>query len=154
MAFAIIVRYSFTHNNLPFPSRLPSLFFFNMSNVPPIVSRWLSAAAERAGTRTISPAQGDKEDTAEIVTLLTVVTFQAGTTIGRTFARRSVVTDVTPGHISDFVVGVFHENADLRAVVVRFNNTDIDKARSELEPYVPKGKGDKSHTSYYIGEGE
>ena len=154
MAFAIIVRYSFTHNNLPFPSSLPSLFFFNMSTVPPVVSRWLSAAAERAGTRTISPAQGDKEDTTEIVTLPTVVTFQAGTTVGRIFAGRSVVTDVTPGLILDFVVGVFHHNADLRAVVVRFNNTDIDKVRSGLEPYVPKGKGDKSHTSYYIGEGE
>ena len=88
MAFGIIVRYSFTHNTLPSPSSLPSLFFFNMSTVPPVVSRWLSAAAERAGTRTISPAQGDKEDTAEIVTLPTVVTFQPGTTEGRIFARR------------------------------------------------------------------
>ena len=82
---------------------------------------------ERAGTRTILPAQGDKEDTAEIVTLPTVVTFQPGTAVGRIFARRSVVTDVPPRLISDFVVGVFHHNADLRAVVVRFNNTDIDK---------------------------
>ena len=29
---------------------------------PPVNSRWLSAATERAGTQTISPAQGDKED--------------------------------------------------------------------------------------------
>ena len=65
-----------------------------------------------------------------------------------------MVTDVTPGLISDFVVGVFHHNADLRAVVVRFNNTVIVKVRPGLEPYFPKGKGDKSHTSYYIGEGE
>ena len=97
------------------------------------------------------PAQGDKEDTAEIVTLPTVVTFQPGTTVGRLFARRLVVTDVTTGLISDFVV--LH-NADLRAVVVCFNDTEIDKVRSGLEPYVPKGKGDKFHTLYYIGEGE
>ena len=62
-----------------------------------------------------------------------------------------MVTDVTPGLISDFVVGVFHHNAELRAVVVRFNNTDIVKMCSGLEPYVPKGNGDKCHTSYYIG---
>ena len=154
LAFAIIVRYSFTHNTLPPPSSLPSLFFFNMSTVTPVVLRRLSAAAERAGTRTISPAPGDKEDTAEIVTLPTVVTFQPGTAVGSIFTRRSVVTHVTPGLISDFVVDVFHHNAYLRLVVVRFNNTAIDKVRSALEPYVPKGKGDKCHTSYYIGEGE
>ena len=153
MAFAIVVRYSFTHNTLPSLSSLPSLFFFNMSGVPPVVSRRLSAAVGRPGTRTISPAQGDKEDTAEIVTLPTVVTFQPGTTVGRIFAKRSVVTEVTPGLISHFVVGVFHHNANLRAVMV-VNNTDIDEVRSGLEPYVPKGKGDKSNTSYYIGEGE
>ena len=123
MEFAIIVRYSFTHNNLPVPPSLPSLPFFKMSTVPPVVSRWLSAAAGRAGTRTISPAQGDKEDTAEIVTLPTMVTFQPGTTVGRIFARRSVVTYVTPGFISDFVVSVFHHNAQLRVVVGRLNDT-------------------------------
>ena len=65
-----------------------------------------------------------------------------------------MVTDVTPGIISDFVVGVFHHNAQLRAVVVRFNNTDIEKVRSGLELYVPKRKGDISHNSCYIGEGD
>ena len=144
-----------SHTTLFLPPQA-SLLFSSSTCQPfaPVVSRWLSAAAERGGTRTISPAQGDKEDTAEIVTLPTVVTFQPGTTVGRIFLRRSVVTDVTPGLISDFVVGVFHHNADLRAVVVRFNNTDIDKVRSRLEPYVPKGKGDEFHTSYYIREGE
>ena len=38
-----------------------------------------------------------------------------------------MVTDVTPGLISDFVVRVFHHNAELRTVVVRFNNTDIPR---------------------------
>ena len=134
------------------PLKPPFSFLCNIPAVPPVVSRWLSAAAERAGTWTISLAQGDKEDTAAIVTLPTVVTFQSGTAVGRIFARRSVVTDVTPGLISDFVVGVFHHNADLLAVVMRFNNKDIDKVRSGLAPYVPKGKGEQSHTSYYIGE--
>ena len=154
VAFAIIVRYSFTRNTLPSPQDSLPCYSSTCPPSPPVVSRWLSAAAERAGTQTISPAQGDEEDTAEIVTLPTVVTFQPGTNVRRIFAKRSVVTDVTPGLISDFVVGVFHHDADLRAVVVRFNNTDIDKVRSRLEPYVPKGKGDKYHTSYYIGEGE
>ena len=155
MAFTIIVRYSLTHNTLPSPQA--SLLFSSSTcapSPPPVVSQWLAAAAERAGTRTISPAQRDKEDTAEIVTLPGVVTFQPGTAVGRIFARRSVVIDVTPGLTMDFVVGVIHHNADLHAVVARFNNTDIDKVRSRLEPYVPKGKRDKSHTSYYIGEGE
>ena len=108
-----------------------------MSTIPPIVLRRLSAAAEQTGTRTTSPAQGDKEDTAEIVTLPTVVTFQPGTIVGRIFARRSLVTHVTPGLISEFVVSVFHHNADLRAEVVHFNNTDVEEVHSGLKSHVP-----------------
>ena len=137
-----------------FPLKPPFSSLLQHVHRPPPSFRGGSAAAERAGTPTILPAQADKEDTAEIVTLPTVVTFQLGTFVGRIFARRSMVTYVTPTLISDFVVGVFHHNTELRVVVVRFHNTDIDKVRSGLEPYVPKGKGDKSHMSYYIGEGE
>ena len=63
-------------------------------SIPPAIARWLVSATECAGTRTISPGHGDKEDTAEIVTLPIRVTFQPGTTAGGIFAKRSVFMDL------------------------------------------------------------
>ena len=66
-------------------------------SIPPTISHWLVSATERAATRTISPGWGAKEDTTEIVTLPTHVTFQPGTTAGRIFAKRLVLMDLRQG---------------------------------------------------------
>ena len=76
----------------------------------PTIGHWLASATERAGTCTIFPGQGDKEDTAEIVTLPTRVTFQPGTTAGRIFAKRLVLMDLQPGMVSDFLLSVLLAN--------------------------------------------
>ena len=73
-------------------------------SVPPTISHWLVSATERAGTRTISPGQGDKEDTAEFVTLPTHVTVQPGTTAGRFFAKCSISMALQPGIVSEFLL--------------------------------------------------
>ena len=78
------------------------------------------------------------------MTLPTCVTFQPGTTAGRIFAKRSVLMDLEPGIVSDFLLSVFHTNPTLKTVVLRLNNADIEKVRAGVDPYVPKGKHDKS----------
>ena len=101
-------------------------------SIPPTISHWLTSATERAGTCTISPGQGDKEDTAEIVMLPTCVTFQPSTTAGRIFVKRSVLMDLKPGIVSDFLLSVFHTNPISKTVVLRLNNADIEKVRAGL----------------------
>ena len=97
------------------------------------------------------PGQGDKEDTAEVVTLPTRVTFQPGTTAGRIFAQRSVLMDLQSGIVSDFLLSVFHTNPTMKTVVLRLNNADIEKPRARVDPYVPKGKHSKPDNGYYVG---
>ena len=122
--------------------------------IPPTISHWLASATERAGTCTISPVWGDKEDTAEIATLPTCVTFQPGTTAGRIFTKRPVLMDLQPGSVSDFLLSVFHTNPTLKTVVLRLNKFEIQKVRAWVDPYVPKGNHNKSDIGYYLDQGD
>ena len=123
-------------------------------SVPPSIAHRLASATERTGTRAVPPGQGDKEDTAEIVTLPTRVTFQPGTTVGRIFAKRPVLMDLQPGIVSDFLLSVFHTNPTLKTMVLRLNSADFEKVRAGVDPYVPQGKHDKSDNGYYVGQGD
>ena len=102
----------------------------------------------------MSTGQGDKEDTTEVVTLPTRVTFQPGTTVIRMFATRSVLMDLRPGIVSDFLLSVFHTNPTLKTVGLGLNNAYIEKVRHGVDPYVPRGKHNKSDTGYYVGQGD
>ena len=108
-------------------------------SISPTIDHWLVSAKECVGARTISPSQGDKEDTAEIFTLPTRVTFQPGTTAGRIVANCSVLIDLQPGIVSDFLLSVFQTNPTLKAVVLKLNNADVEKIGARVGPYVPKG---------------
>ena len=107
--------------------------------IPPTIDHWLASAKECVGARTISPSQGHKEVTAEIFTLPTRVTFQPGTTAGRVVANCTVLMDLQPGIVSDFLLSVFQTNPTLKTVVLKLNNPDIEKIRARVDPYVPKG---------------
>ena len=118
---------------------------------PPTIAHRLSSATERVGTRTSSLGLGDKEDTSEIVTLPARVTFQPGTTARCIFVKHSVLMDLQPGIISDFLLSVFHTNPTL---VNRLDDVDIEKVHAAVDPYISKGKHDKSDTRYYVGQGD
>ena len=45
-------------------------------------------------------------------------------------------------------------NPMLKKVVLRLNDADIEKVRAGVDPYVPKGKHDKSDTGFYFGRGD
>ena len=110
-----------------------------MSNLPTI-RPWRASATQRTGTRTIYPGQGDKEDTAEIVTLPPRVMCQPGTTAGCIFAKLSVLMNLEPRIVSD---SVFHTNPTLKTAVLRWKNADMEKPRASAHPYLQKGKHDK-----------
>ena len=104
----------------------------HLMSILPTISHWLASATERAVTRTISPGQGNRVDTAEMVTRRTGVTFQLPTTAGCIFAKRSVLTDLRPGVVLDFLLCVFHTNPTLQTVVLRLNNAEIENVRGGL----------------------
>ena len=56
--------------------------------------------------------------------------------------------------VSDFLLSVFHTNAMLKTAVLRLNNAEIEKVWARVEPYIPKGKHNKSDTRYYGGQGD
>ena len=118
---------------------------------PPLLS---GSRPPRSSISPISPGQGDKEDTAESFTFRARVTFQPCSTAGRIFAKRLVLMDLQPGIVSDFLLSVFHANPTLKTVVLRLNNADIENHRAGVDPYIPKGKHDKSDTGYYVGQGD
>ena len=86
--------------------------------------------------------------------LPTRVTFQPGTTAGLIFDKRSVLIDLQPGIVYDFLLSVFHTNPTLKRVVLRLNNAHIEKVHAGLDPYVPKGKHDKSCIGYCVGQAD
>ena len=115
-------------------------------SIGPTVRHWLAYAMEPADTRSISLGEGDKEYTREIFTLPTRVTFQPGTTAGRIFAKPSILMDLQPGIVSDFLLSLFHTNPMLKTIFLRLSNADIEKVRDRVDPYVAKRKHDKWNT--------
>ena len=82
------------------------------------------------------------------------VTFQHSTSVGRIFAKRSVLMDLHPWIVSDFLLSVSHGNPTLKTVVLKLNNANIAKVRARVDPDIPKGEHNKSDTRYYIGQGD
>ena len=71
--------------------------------LPPVIGRWLREANDRLDTCLIAAAPTKVEETIDINGLPTRVKFNPGTTLGHIEAPQSVLGEMEPWLVSDFV---------------------------------------------------